>query len=393
MRERSVKRPATPRASAGSLELPHGFLRRPRLNLDPAALARIGWPSPVPAEWAEMQAAHPQARPARVVEQHRSGYVVAESADDGQPAESLPEWQRPRCDPSERAAVGDWVLVEGAPGRLRIVALLPRRGVIKRGAAGEHYRQQLIAANVDTAFVVTGLDGDFNPRRIERYLLLLQGGGVEPVVVLTKQDIAPDAPDAIATLAMLAEQGVAVRSVNARDPGSVAALHPWLGAGSTVVLVGSSGAGKSTLTNTLLGIERMKTGAVREHDARGRHTTTHRALIALPQGACLIDTPGMRELKPTGEEQLDEAAFADVQALAEQCRFRDCRHDKEPGCALQAAVGRGELDAGRVANYLKLRDELAAAADTLATRQAQKSDARMQTRALHRRLDDKYGRH
>lgn len=338
-------------------------------------------------------ATHADARPARVTEQHRTRYVVAEHADDAQPAESQPEWQRPRCDPNDRAAVGDWVLVDGAPGKLQIVALLPRRSAIKRGAAGEHYKQQLIAANVDTAFVVTGLDADFNPRRIERYLLLLQGGGVQPVVVLTKLDIASDAPNAVAALAMLAEQGVPVRSVNARAAESVAALHPWLGAGQTVVLVGSSGAGKSTLTNTLLGIERMKTGEVREHDARGRHTTTHRALIALPQGACLIDTPGMRELKPTGEEQLDEAAFADVQVLAEQCRFRDCRHEKEPGCALRAAVERGELDPGRLANYLKLRDELAAAADTLAARQAAKSSARVQARALHKRLDDKYGRH
>ena len=365
------------------------------MNFDITALERIGWPARQawPAGWEAVFATFPEARPARVVEQHRSGYVVAQSMDEAEPAESLPDWMRPRCDPSERAAVGDWVLVEGESGKWRIVALLPRLSVIKRAAAGEHYKQQLIAANVDTAFVVTGLDADFNPRRIERYLLLMQGGGVQPVVVLTKQDIALDAPGAVATLAFLAEQGIAVRSVNAREPDSVAALDPWLGAGRTVVLVGSSGAGKSTLSNTLLGTQKMKTAAVREHDARGRHTTTHRALIPLPQGACLIDTPGMRELKPTGEEQLDAAAFADVEALAAQCRFRDCRHEKEPGCALREAVERGELDAGRFANYLKLRDELAAAAQVLEARQARKGEAKVQTRALHRRLDDKYGRH
>lgn len=340
-----------------------------------------------------MLAAHPAARPARVSEQHRSGYTVMESVDATRSVESLPEWMRPRCDPAARAAVGDWVLIEDGLETTRIVALLPRRSVIKRGAAGEHYKQQLIAANVDTAFVVTGLDADFNPRRIERYLLLMKGGGVEPVVVLTKHDIALDAPGAVAALAELAAQGIAVRSINAREADSVAALAPWLGPGRTVVLVGSSGAGKSTLTNTLLGEERMKTGAVRDHDARGRHTTTHRALIALPDGACLIDTPGMRELKPTGEEQLDEAAFADVQALAEQCRFRDCRHEREPGCALRAAIEAGTLDAARFANYLKLRDEVAAAAQALEARQAKKADARVQTRALHKRLDDKYGRH
>ncbi|RMH93238.1 ribosome small subunit-dependent GTPase A [Lysobacter pythonis] len=337
-------------------------------------------------------AAHPLSRPARVVEQHRSGYVVAESVADAQPAESLPDWMRPRCEPARRAAVGDWVLIEDAPEKPRIVALLPRRGLIKRAAAGEHYKQQLIAANVDTAFVVTGLDGDFNPRRIERYLLLLQGGGVEPVVVLTKRDIATDVPGALAALAELAAQGVAVRSLDAREADSVAALAPWLGAGRTVVLVGSSGAGKSTLTNTLLGVARMKTGAVRGHDARGRHTTTHRALLALPAGACLIDTPGMRELKPTGEEQLDEAAFADVEALAGQCRFRDCRHHREPGCAVREAVEGGRLDVARLANYLKLRDEVAVAARTLEARQAKKAEPKGPARAPNRRPDDKHGR-
>ncbi len=370
----------------------------PRLNIEPARLSRIGWPEPLPAAWQALLIAHPAARPARVTEQHRSGYVVAESAEDAQAVESLADWMRPRCNPNARAAVGDWVLIEAREEKPQIVALLPRQSVIKRGAAGEHYKQQLIAANVDTAFVVTGLDADFNPRRIERYLLLLQGGGVRPVVVLTKHDIAIDAEAALAGLDAVVMQGVPVVAVNARDAASVSALGQWLRPGQSVVLVGSSGAGKSTLTNTLLGEDRMKTGAVREHDARGRHTTTHRALIALPSGACLIDTPGMRELKPTGEEQLDAAAFADIEALAGECRFRDCRHEKEPGCALRAAVERGELEPARLANYLKLRAEVAAAAETLEARtlearQAKKTAGKVQTRALHRRLDDKYGRH
>ncbi|PJK11724.1 ribosome small subunit-dependent GTPase A [Lysobacteraceae bacterium NML120232] len=344
---------------------------KPASRPDEACLTAIGWPLELPADWQAILAAHPAAHPARVIEQHRSGYVVARHAGDAQAAESLPEWARPRCEPTRRAAVGDWVLIEASAQKPRIVALLPRWSSIKRAAAGEHYKQQLIAANVDTAFVVTGLDADFNPRRIERYLLLLKGGGVEPVVVLTKQDIAADAPAAREALAALAAQDIAVCSINAREASSVAVLSPWLTAGRTVVLVGSSGAGKSTLTNTLLGEQRMRTGAVRTHDARGRHTTTHRALLALPSGACLIDTPGMRELKPTGEEQLDVAAFADIAELAGQCRFRDCRHDKEPGCALQAAVACDELEQARFVNYLKLRDELATAADTLAQRQAE----------------------
>ena len=239
-------------------------------------------------------------------------------------------------------------------------------------------------------FVVSGLDADFNPRRIERYLLLVAGSGVQPVVVLTKSD--KDGADVDAALHDLRALEVPVVHVNAKDRASVAALDPWLGAGRSIVLVGSSGAGKSTLTNTLLGIEKMKTGAVRAGDDRGRHTTTHRALIALPTGACMIDTPGMRELKPTGEEELADGGFADIEAIAAQCRFNDCAHHSEPGCAIGAAIEAGTLDPARVANYLKLRDEVAGAADRLATRLAQKSDARVQNKALRKRLDEKYPR-
>ncbi|TWT18991.1 ribosome small subunit-dependent GTPase A [Luteimonas wenzhouensis] len=315
-------------------------------------------------------AAHPRARPARVVEQHRAGYVVADATDHVFDVESPPQWQRPpgyrrgKVAPEARAVVGDWVLVEDG----RIVALLPRRNALKRAAAGEHYRQQLIAANVDVALVVCGLDGDFNPRRIERYLLLARAEEVEPVVVLTKADLPGADPDAArAALASVLDQGVPVLAVNACDPAAADALAPWLRPGTTAVLVGSSGAGKSTLTNTLLGQARMKTGQVRERDARGRHTTTYRALVPLPSGACLIDTPGMRELKPTGEEALDDG-FADIEALAAVCRFRDCRHQAEPGCAVRAAVEAGDLDPGRLANYHKLQDEVARAADRLAQR-------------------------
>ena len=365
------------------------------------ALRAIGWPYADQVEdaaWRETLSSHPAARPARVIEQHRTHYVVAEGPDAGFKAESPPEWQRPAnyrkggIAPEDRAAVGDWVLLEGK----RIVALLPRHTAIKRGAAGEHYRQQLIAANIDTVFVVCGLDADFNPRRIERYLVLIGGSGVEPVVVLPKADkaLAEDASAVDAARAALegVAQGVQVVAVNAKDGESVAALAPWLSAGQSIVLVGSSGAGKSTVTNTLLGVEKMKTGEVRASDSRGRHTTTHRALIPLPSGACLIDTPGMRELKPTGEEDVAEN-FGDIEALAEQCRFRDCKHDKEPGCAVRAAIEAGTLDPQRFANFLKLRDEVAGAADKLATRLAQKASDKVQNRALYKRIDDKYGRH
>lgn len=337
-----------------------------------ASLRAIGWPAGdggagLPPAWRSALEANPQARPARIVEQHRSGYLVADSAQTRLPAISPPGWQRAKHPSQARAAVGDWVLLEGD----RIVALLPRRGCIKRAAAGEHYQQQVIAANVDVALVVCGLDADFNPRRIERYLLLVREGGAQPVVVLTKADRPQADPAAArAALAGLAAQGVPVLAVNAKDRESVSALDAWLGPGVTAVLVGSSGAGKSTLTNTLLGRARMRTAAVRERDARGRHTTTHRALVQLPSGACLIDTPGMRELKPTGEEDLAEGGFADIEALALKCRFRDCRHAQEPGCAVREALESGALDPGRHANYLKLRDEMAEAAGQLAARRA-----------------------
>jgi ribosome biogenesis GTPase len=378
-------------------------------------LRAIGWPYPDdPAgggrphagdpAWQQMLEQHPQAHPARVVEQHRSGYLVAQAPGEAIAVESPPEWQRGTgyrkglVAAEERAAVGDWVLVEGPLVEgAKIVALLPRHSAIKRGAAGEHYKQQVIAANVDTVFVVCGLDSDFNPRRIERYLLLVQGSGASAVVVLTKADKATaDDPGAVAAAleavsGSLAQEMMAF-AVNAKDPGTVEVLSPWLQAGSSVVLVGSSGAGKSTLTNTLLGSEKMKTAEVRASDERGRHTTTHRALVPLPSGACLIDTPGMRELKPTGEEVVEQN-FTDIEALAEQCRFRDCRHAREPGCAVRAAIEAGTLDPARYANYLKLRDEVAGAADKLATRLAQKADARVANKSLNKRLDDKYGKH
>ena len=314
------------------LESGHARRLHPRLSPDLAALQAIGWPLaddglPTEPAWREALVLRPHARPARVVEQHRSGYIVSDGPDHSFPVESLPEWQRPATyrkggsAPEERPAVGDWVLIEGSSIKhSKIVELLPRRTAIKRAAAGEHYKQQLIAANVDTVFVVCGLDADFNPRRIERYLLLVRSGGAEPVVVLTKSDIAQTESAAAVGVLELAAQDVAIRAVNAKDPESVAALNAWLQPGRTAVLVGSSGAGKSTLTNTLLGVEKMKTSEVRESDSRGRHTTTYRALIPLPSGACLIDTPGMRELKPTGEEDVAEN-FSDIEAAEQKARF------------------------------------------------------------------------
>jgi ribosome biogenesis GTPase len=280
--------------------------------------------------------------------------------------------------------------VPGAPPQIERV--LPRRTVLSRAAAGERHERQLIAANIDSVIVMNGLDGDLNAARIERYLVLIGESGATPVVVLTKADRAENVDVAVAALRLRVPPQVEILAVNAKSQESIAPLVKYLGTGDTSVLVGSSGVGKSTLTNTLLGEARQATKAVREHDSRGRHTTTHRALIMLPSGGCLIDTPGMRELKLTGEEDLAEGQFADIEALAQQCRFGDCSHQSEPGCAVRAALEDGRLDPERWQNYLKLRDELAAAADSLEAQMRRKSEARVLTKALTRRLNEKYGK-
>lgn len=329
-------------------------------------LSHIGWREDLPAAavWATLSGL----RLARVVEQHRSGYRV----DDGQSefaVQSPAAWIRAGFPPQDRAAVGDWVAL--AADEDLIVRCLPRFSVLKRAAAGEHYKQQLIATNVDVVLIVSGLDRDFNPRRLERYLVLTRGSGAQPVFVLTKADQAGAELAQAATdlVQHLADTGAVVMTVNAKDPSTRERLSPWLHVGRTAVLVGSSGAGKSTLTNTLLGEERQRTALVRETDSRGRHTTTHRSLLRLDSGACLIDTPGMRELKLTGEESLDRSGFDLIESLATQCRFRDCKHEREPGCAVQAGLDSGEIDEGAWSNYRKLQAELAHAADVLLARQ------------------------
>jgi ribosome biogenesis GTPase len=330
-------------------------------------------------------------RLARVIAQHRNGYRLHDG-DTEFPAQPAPRFLRRSTPHEERPAVGDFVATTDVEASV-IQTVLERRSVLSRAAAGERHQRQLIAANVDSVFVLMGLDGDFNPRRIERYLLLIKGSAARPVVVLTKLDKV----DGAASSAMQAELAIAVPGVetyaiNAKDSASIAPLLAHLQLGDTAVLVGSSGAGKSTLTNTLLGVERQATGAVRDHDSRGRHTTTHRALIQLPSGGCLIDTPGMRELKLTGDEDLSAASFADIEELALQCRFGDCTHGNEPGCAVRAALESGALDAERWQAYLKLRDELAAASDSLEAQLKRKAHARVANKALGKRLTDKYGR-
>ncbi len=345
----------------------------------------IGWP---PAQsMAEALVPWPGAQLARVVAQHRSGYELAQHPEHSFRAQAPAGWLRPRTDPELRAVVGDWVALD-ATGK-QILGLLPRHALLKRAAAGEHFQQQLIAANIDHVLLVSGMDADFNAKRIERYLLLIAASGAKPVLVLTKLDKCGDPAFYISQLAALAERGIPVHALNAKSLEEAAVLHTYLSPGKSAVLVGSSGAGKSTLTNTLLGTEKMKTRSVREADAKGRHTTTHRALIALPQGGCLIDTPGMRELKLSGDERFDEGMFAEFAALAGQCRFSDCSHGNEPGCAVQAAIAEDRLTLERYQHYCKLKDERDAAAMTLADRRA--SDKVLSAR-VKRHVKDKYGR-
>ena len=312
-------------------------------------LRRIGWRGDT----------LPEGRVMRVVAQHRGGY----EAHDGETQIAVQpdsRFLKPRLDPTERPMVGDFVTIVGDSPPM-ITRVLPRRSVLSRLAAGDGGERQFMASNIDWVLVLTGLDGDFSANRIERYLSLIEGSDAKPVVLLSKVDRRADSDAVIAGLRLRLRAEVPIHAVNGTDASCLVTLAPYLQPGVTAVLVGSSGAGKSTLTNTLLGEDQRTTGGVREKDSQGRHTTTHRALVQLASGACLIDTPGMRELKQTDEEKLD--AFADVQAAIERCRFSDCSHANEPGCEVQAALAAGTFTREHFSSYIALVREQTAHAD------------------------------
>jgi len=287
--------------------------------------------------------------PARIVTVHRSR-LLAETGTG-----------QVRIDPPAGAAttdyaVGDWVLME--PGGETALRRLDRHSLLRRRTEGSRARQ-LIVANVDTMFIVTSCNADFNPARLERYLALVNEAGITPVIVLTRIDQTDDAGAYRARAAAL-QRDLCVVALNATAPEAAESLAPWCGPGQTVALVGSSGVGKSTLLNTLAArapAEAQPTGAIRDSDARGRHTTTARSLHRIAGGACAIDTPGMRSLHVSDAAAGLDLLFAEITELAPHCRFRDCTHAHEPGCAVRAAVASGELSDARLQRWRKLESE------------------------------------
>ncbi len=317
---------------------------------DDQGLHAIGWNPHCAAALAALPEQH--GRPARVIEQHRAHLVVHDGKASFK-AKTLTALFERLESAGDGLAVGDWVLIAEEGGSLYIHEHLPRASLLLRSRADNGV--QRIAANIDTALLVMALDNDYSPNRLERYLLMVRAANVAPLVILTKPDRAVDLDAQLAEIAALAGPGTPLFALDGRDAGVQQTLAPWLATGQTLVLLGSSGVGKSTLVNSLMGTEAERTGATRAYDDRGRHTTTARSLRTLPQGACLIDTPGVRELKLGGEEDVTVDAFEDIAALAHDCRFRDCSHGNEPGCAVVAG-----LPPERLANYRKLREELAA---------------------------------
>ncbi len=320
-------------------------------------LAEFGWDSFFQQQITDEQSV--PVVPVRVMNVHKSGLQVAGVNVDTQ-AEQL-------TDNDGRATVGDWLLFNTETQR--IVRRLDRKSIFKRRAPGTDRREQLIAANVDTLFIVSSCNQDFNEARLERYLSIARDAKVMALIVLTKADLT-DEPQVFVQKAAKLALGIHVEAVNALDEEDLRCLDAWLGYGQTVALLGSSGVGKSTLSNTLLGRSDITTQAIRDDDAKGRHTTTSRTMHHLPGGAWLLDTPGMRELQLTDVRTGLDDVFAEITELAAICRFVDCTHEAEPGCAIRRAIDDDEIDVERLNRWRKLIKEEAYNKESIADRRA-----------------------
>jgi ribosome biogenesis GTPase / thiamine phosphate phosphatase len=347
-------------------------------HADELKLKDFGWGAHFQAQLSDEDMT---AAPVRVMAVHRDALEVAGPAFEGRVQPLAGDGE------SEVATVGDWLLLDAATHRPQRV--LERRSVFKRKGAGKDRRVQLIAANVDTLLLVTSANQDFNPARLERYLALASEAEVTPVIVITKADLADDV-SAYVTPAQRLMPGLIVEAFDARDPRAIANLTPWFGRGQTLALLGSSGVGKSTIVNTAAQAHVQDTRDIREDDARGRHTTTGRSLHRLASGAWIMDTPGMRELQIVDVAGGLEEVFSDVAALAGTCRFSDCTHEGEPGCAVQSAIADGSLEGARLKRYQKLQREERRNSESLADAHARnRRFGRMARRVFEQKLKNR----
>lgn len=354
-------------------------------------LPAFGWSAALEASFGPHRAAG--LAPARVLAEDRGSYVVRTAIDERRASVTGRFRFDTGDDPAAYPAVGDWVAIESRDVDASIHAVLPRRTSVIRHAPGRQTVAQVVAANVDVVFVVASLNADLNLRRLERYLAFAWESGAEPVVVLSKADLADDLPASVALVESVAV-GAPLLIASAIDGPALDELRSRIGPGRTVAFVGSSGVGKSTLLNTLAGDELAAVKEIREDDARGRHTTSRRQLHRIPGGGLILDTPGMRELGLWDAESGLDRSFADVEALAAGCRFRDCGHAGEPGCRILAAIATGELDRARLEGWRKLEREarhLERRVDALA-RAEERRRWKAIGKSVGRHMDAKYGR-